>query len=53
MPAAAEVRQLFSELDIRPTESGGLRIEASAEAAATLAALFEGMARALGDVARR
>ena len=53
LPAAAEVRQLFSELDIRPTESGGLRIEASADAAATLAALFGGLAKALGDAARR
>ncbi len=53
MPAPAAVRQLFSELDIRPTESGGLRIEATAEAAATLAALFEGMARALGAAAQR
>jgi len=53
IPAAAEVRQLFSELEIRPTESGGLRIEASADAAATLSALFGGLAKALEDAARR
>ena len=52
LPAAPEVRRLFSELEIRPTRSGGLRIEASAEAAATLAALFEGMAQMLGRAER-
>ena len=34
-------------------KSGGLRIEASAEAAATPAALFEGMAQMLGRAERR
>jgi len=53
LPAAPEIRRLFSELAIRPTKSGGLRIEASAEAAATLAALFEGMAQMLGRAERR
>ncbi|MBI4564501.1 MAG: DEAD/DEAH box helicase [Planctomycetes bacterium] len=47
-PAAPEeVQRLFSSLSIRTTEKGGLVIEAPKEAAATLAALFEGMARLL------
>ncbi len=42
--SAADVRRLFTQLEIRPTSQGGLRIEANAEAAATLVALFEGLA---------
>jgi hypothetical protein len=39
------VRELFSRLSVRRTEGGGVAIEAPPEAAAELAALFEGMAR--------
>jgi hypothetical protein len=41
------VRQIFSQLEIQPTPGGGIRIEAPAEAASALVALFEGLARAL------
>ena len=47
LPSAAEVKSLFSALEIRRTERGGISIEAPPEAAATLAALFEGMASLL------
>jgi superfamily II DNA or RNA helicase len=47
LPSAADVRSLFSALEIRRTERGGISIEAPPEAAATLAALFEGMASML------
>ncbi|MBI5628554.1 MAG: SWF/SNF helicase family protein, partial [Candidatus Rokubacteria bacterium] len=47
LPSAADVKSLFSTLEIRRTERGGIRIEAPPEAAATLAALFEGMASLL------
>lgn len=47
LPAAADVRDLFSNLNVQRTEQGGLRIEAPPEAAASLAALFEGMAALL------
>jgi len=42
-----EVRRLFSQLRVRRGESGGVVIEAPAEAATTLGALFEGMAAML------
>jgi hypothetical protein len=42
------VRRLFSEVQIRRTESGGLSIEASPAAAGTLAALLQGLAGLLG-----
>ncbi len=48
----ASVRRLFSQLEIRRGEGGKVVIEAPAEAASTLGALFEGMAallRSLGD----
>ena len=45
--SAPEVRALFSQLEIRPTPQGGIRIEATPAAAATLAALFEGLAGVL------
>jgi hypothetical protein len=47
LPSAADVKSLFSALEIRRTERGGISIEAPPEAAATLAALFEGMASML------
>ncbi|MDG3006871.1 SNF2-related protein [Paludisphaera mucosa] len=42
-----EVRRLFSQLRIRRGDAGGVVIEAPAEAASTLGALFEGMAAML------
>ena len=47
LPSATDVKVLFSALQIRRTERGGISIEAPPEAAATLAALFEGMASLL------
>ncbi|MBN2370337.1 MAG: DEAD/DEAH box helicase [Vicinamibacteria bacterium] len=47
LPPASEIRGLFSKLAIRPGEDGGIHIDAPPEAAAGLAALFEGMARML------
>jgi len=47
LPSATDVKSLFSVLEIRRTERGGISIEAPPEAAATLAALFEGMASML------
>jgi len=41
------IRRLFSQLTIRPREDGGVHIDAPPEAAAGLAALFEGMASLL------
>ncbi|MBI4879010.1 MAG: hypothetical protein HY812_05030 [Planctomycetes bacterium] len=49
MPASAEIRRLFGQLRMQRTETGGMRIEATPEAAETLAALFEGMAGLLRD----
>ncbi len=43
-----ELRVMFSRLHIESTAGGGLRIEAPAEAAAALAAVFEGLAGLLG-----
>ena len=45
---ADEIRGLFSRLEIRPSPSGGVTFEAPPEVAASLAALFEGLARTLG-----
>ena len=42
-----EVARLFAGLRIEPTQAGGLRIEAEAEVAGTLASLFEGLASML------
>jgi hypothetical protein len=42
--AAVDVRELFADVKVSHTAGGGMRIEASAQAATTLAALFEGMA---------
>ena len=47
MQAAGEVRELFSQLQVRREASGKVVIEAPAEAASTLGALFEGMAALL------
>ncbi len=47
LPTTAEVRQLFSRLQVRRADDGKVVIEAPAEAASTLGALFEGMATML------
>jgi len=52
MPAAGEVREFFSQLQVRRERSGNIVIEAPPEAASTLGALFEGMAALLQSVAR-
>jgi hypothetical protein len=52
MPSSGEVREFFSQLKISRRPSGGVVIEAPAEAASTLGALFEGMAALLQNVAR-
>ena len=46
-PSAADVQRLFSGLTVQRTGRGGLVIEAPPETAATLAALFGGMAQLL------
>ena len=51
LPAAGEVREFFSQLQVRRAPSGNVVIEAPAEAASTLGALFEGMAALLQSVA--
>ncbi|NNL85772.1 MAG: hypothetical protein HKP27_08975 [Myxococcales bacterium] len=48
--SADELRAQFREIDVSHTPGGGLRIEASPRAAATLAALFEGMAGMLRQI---
>ena len=48
MPGPAQLRELFSELEITVQDGGGIRIDASARAAQTLGALFAGMADLLG-----
>ena len=50
-PAAGDVRKLFAQLQIRREPTGRIIIEAPPEAAATLSALFEGMAALLQSVA--
>jgi superfamily II DNA or RNA helicase len=52
MPASGEVREFFSQLRVRREVSGNIVIEAPAEAASTLGALFEGMAALLQSVAK-
>jgi superfamily II DNA or RNA helicase len=52
LPSHEEVRQLFSQLQVRRGESGKVVIEAPPEAASTLGALFEGMAALLHSVGR-
>jgi SNF2 family DNA or RNA helicase len=46
--SGADVRQLLAGVRVECTADGGLRIEASPEAAGTLAAMFETMAKLLG-----
>jgi len=52
MPAAGDVREFFSQLQVRRERTGNIIIEAPPEAASTLGALFEGMAALLQAVAR-
>jgi superfamily II DNA or RNA helicase len=52
MPASADVRDFFSKLAVRREPSGKVVIEAPAEAASNLAALFEGMAALLSAVSQ-
>jgi superfamily II DNA or RNA helicase len=52
LPAAGEVRDLFSQLQVRRGQSGNIVIEAPPEAASTLSALFEGMAALLQAAAQ-
>ena len=46
-PPGEQVGVLLSSLEIHPTDSGGLRIEAPPEAAETLVSLFRGLAELL------
>jgi superfamily II DNA or RNA helicase len=50
MPSSGEVREFFSQLQVRREASGKVVIEAPADAASTLGALFEGMAALLRSV---
>ena len=52
LPPMGDVRQLFSQLHVRRESSGKIVIEAPAEAASTLSALFEGMAALLQAAAQ-
>ena len=52
MPSSGEVREFFSQLQVRREPSGKVVIEAPAAAASTLGALFEGMAALLQSVAK-
>ncbi len=51
--SAKGMRELFSRIQVRPGADGKVIFEAPPEAATTLAALFEGMARMLSDVSTR
>jgi hypothetical protein len=53
IPAAADIQRLVSGLMVQRTANGGLVIEAPPETAATLAALFSGMAQLLQAAAIR
>jgi superfamily II DNA or RNA helicase len=53
LPEADEVRRLFTRLQVERTESGGLRIEAPPAEAATLVAVFEGLAALMASAASR
>jgi hypothetical protein len=46
-PSGEQVGVLLSSLEIHPTDSGGLRIDAPPEAAETLISLFRGLAELL------
>jgi superfamily II DNA or RNA helicase len=50
MPSSGGVREFFSQLHVRRESNGKVIIEAPAEAASTLGALFEGMAALLHAV---
>jgi superfamily II DNA or RNA helicase len=52
LPPVSEVKKLFGQLQVRRSDRGNVVIEAPAEAATTLGALFEGMAALLQAVAR-
>ncbi|WP_165231512.1 DEAD/DEAH box helicase [Aquisphaera insulae] len=52
VPSMGEVRELFSRLQVRRSDEGKVVIEAPAEAATTLSALFEGMAALLQAAAK-
>ena len=52
LPSSLDVPALFATLRVERTAEGGLRLEAPPAAAASLASLFEGMARLLGQAAR-
>jgi Helicase conserved C-terminal domain len=51
LPSAGGVREFFAQLQVRRAQNGNVVIEAPAEAASTLGALFEGMAALLQAVA--
>jgi superfamily II DNA or RNA helicase len=52
LPPVGEVKKLFGQLQVRRSDRGNVVIEAPAEAASTLGALFEGMAALLQAVAQ-
>jgi hypothetical protein len=52
LPSAGEVRQFFGQLQVRRADNGRVVIEAPAEAASTLGALFEGMAALLQSLSQ-
>jgi superfamily II DNA or RNA helicase len=52
LPPVSEVKRLFGQLQVRRSDRGNVVIEAPAEAASTLGALFEGMAALLQAVAQ-
>ena len=53
LDAALDIsRELFAQLQVRREPTGNVVIEAPAEAAGALSALFEGMAALLQSVAR-
>jgi len=52
LPAPEKIQALFSQLEIRPRDDGGIRIDASPEAARSLGALFSGMARLLEEAGK-
>jgi superfamily II DNA or RNA helicase len=51
-PSSQELRNLFSSVQVRRTDRGGLVIEAPPEAASTLAAVFQGFAQLLQAAAK-
>ncbi|MEX1368442.1 MAG: DEAD/DEAH box helicase [Nannocystaceae bacterium] len=52
LPAVGDIRRMLSELKVEPRADGGVRIDASPEAAQTLGALFTGMAQLLEQAAQ-